>query len=196
MRSTVHSLAITLCALGLGLSSTVSVRAETSSDLTVEIARLRGRLADNNAQEQHCLAGATRPVWTAALATDLKTLQDRASQAAADGTSADAQRWKELARKAEVLQTQVIANAHTGAELVRSQQAGLDCLDRYAEEREALRASLELALADPAAYRESLRLARESGGQTLRQDLGILAERARPGGDRQGHRRQGRLQGR
>ena len=44
-------------------------------DLTAEIARLRGRLAANSAQEQHCLAGATQPVWTASLASDLKALR-------------------------------------------------------------------------------------------------------------------------
>jgi len=43
-------------------------------------------------------------------------------------------------------------NARTGAELFQSQQIGLDCLDRFAGEREALRASLEVAMADPAGY--------------------------------------------
>ena len=71
-------------------------------DLTAEIARLRARLAANSAQEQHCLAGATQPVWTAALATDLKALRARANQAAAEGASAEAQRWRELAAMAGV----------------------------------------------------------------------------------------------
>ena len=148
-------------------------------DLTTEIARLRGRLAANSAQEQHCLAGATQPVWTASLASDLKVLQSRASQAAAEGSSAEAQRWRELARKAEALEARTTANARTGAELFQSQQIGLDCLDRFSPEREALRASLEVAVADPAAYGESLAEAREHGTARLRQDLVRLQERSR-----------------
>ena len=148
-------------------------------DLTAEIARLRARLAANSAQEQHCLAGSTQPVWTAALATDLKALRARASQAAAEGASAEAQRWKELARKAEALETRTTANARTGAELFQSQQIGLDCLDRFVAEREALRASLEVAMADPSAYGESLGEAREHGTARLRQDLVRLQERSR-----------------
>ena len=120
-------------------------------DLAAEIARLRGRLAANSAQEQHCLAGATQPVWTASLASDLKALRSRANQAAAEGSSAEAQRWRELARKAEALEARTTANARTGAELFQSQQIGLDCLDRFSAEREALRASLEIAMADPSA---------------------------------------------
>lgn len=148
-------------------------------DLTAEIARLRGRLAANSAQEQHCLAGATQPVWTAALATDLKALQARATQAAAEGASAEAQRWRELARKAEALEARTTANARTGAELFQSQQIGLDCLDRFSAEREALRASLEVAVADPGAYGESLSEAREHGTTRLRHDLVRLQERSR-----------------
>ncbi len=148
-------------------------------DLTAEIARLRARLAANSAQEQHCLAGATQPVWTAALASDLKALQARASQAAANGASAEAQRWRELARKAEALEARTTANARTGAELFQSQQIGLDCLDRFSAEREALRASLEVAVADPGAYGDSLSEAREHGTARLRQDLARLQERSR-----------------
>ena len=182
MRPIIHPLArhvLTLSLLGSVLSPSPVAHAETALDLAGEIAQLRGRLADNSAQEQHCLAGATQPVWTAALATDLKALQDRANQAAAEGTAAEAQPWKELARKAEALQARVAVNARTGAELFQSQQIGLDCLDRHVEEREALRASLEMAVADPAAYGDSLRLARESGGASLRLDLGVLHERSR-----------------
>ena len=148
-------------------------------DLTAEIARLRARLAANSAQEQHCLAGATQPVWTAALATDLKALQARASQAAAEGASAEAQRWRELARKAEALEARTTANARTGAELFQGQQIGLDCLDRFSAEREALRASLEVAVVDPGAYGESLGEARVHGTARLRQDLVRLQERSR-----------------
>ena len=148
-------------------------------DLTVEIARLRARLAANSAQEQHCLAGATQPVWTASLATDLKALQTRANQASAEGASAEAQRWRELARKAEALETRATANARTGVELFQSQQIGLDCLDRFSVEREALRASLEVAVTDPGAYGESLGEAREHGTARLRQDLVRLQERSR-----------------
>lgn len=173
MRRTVVITLIALAAAptGTGWSQTL--------DLTAEIARLRGRLASNSAQEQHCLAGATQPVWTASLAGDLKALHSRASQAAAEGSSAEAQRWRELARKAEALEARATANARTGAELFQSQQIGLDCLDRFSAEREALRASLEVAVADPGAYGESLGEAREHGTARLRQDLVRLQERSR-----------------
>lgn len=153
--------------------------ADEPLDLATEIARLRARLAANSAQEQHCLAGATQPIWTAALATDLKALQARATQAAAAGASADAQRWRELARKAEALEAQTAASARTGAELFQSQQTGVDCLERFADEREALRASLEIAVADSGAYGESLGEARAHGTARLRQDLVRLQERSR-----------------
>jgi hypothetical protein len=148
-------------------------------DVTAEIARLRARLAANSAQEQHCLAGSTQPALTASLAGDLKALQARANQAAAEGTGAEAQRWRELARKAEALEARATSNARTGAELLRSQQIGLGCLDRFAAEREALRASLEVAVADPGAYGESLHEARQHGTARLRQDLTRLQERGR-----------------
>lgn len=182
MRSTPSSLvrrALALSLLGLTLWPATSGRAETAPQIAVEIARLRARLAESGAQQHHCLAGAAQPVWTASLATDLKALQDRATQAAAEGTTAEARRWKELARKAELLQAQVAEGRRTGADLFQSQQVGLDCLDRHAGEREALRASLEIAVADPVAYAASLRLAREDGGQTLRGDLAALLEESR-----------------
>ena len=166
-------------AVVLALAPAAPARGENMADLAPEIARLRARLADNAAREQHCMAGATQPVWTASLATDLKDLRDRARQAATEGATADAQRWKELARKAEALETQAVVNARTGAELFQSQQIGLDCLDRFAGEREALRASLEVAMADPAGYGDSLRQAREHGTARLRQDLARLQERSR-----------------
>jgi hypothetical protein len=169
---------IALGALGLALGP-AAAPARAEADVAAEIARLRARLADNGAQEQHCMAGATQPVWTAALATDLKALQERAQQAAGDGAGADAQRWKELARKAQALEARAAINARTGAELFQSQQIGLDCLDRFAGEREALRASLEVAVADPAGYGESLRQAREQGTARLRQDLARLREQSR-----------------
>jgi hypothetical protein len=170
---------LALGALALALASAAPARGDSAVDVTPEIARLRARLADNAAREQHCVAGATQPVWTASLATDLKMLQDRARQAASDGASADARRWKELARKAEALEAQAAVNARTGAELFQSQQVGLDCLDRFAGEREALRASLQVAVADPAGYGDSLRQAREHGTAGLRQDLTRLQERSR-----------------
>jgi hypothetical protein len=170
---------LALGALGLALAPAAPARGDNTADIAPEIARLRARLADNAAREQHCMAGATQPVWTASLATDLKDLRDRARQAATEGATADAQRWKELARKAEALETQAVVNARTGAELFQSQQIGLDCLDRFAGEREALRASLEVAMADPAGYGDSLRQAREHGTARLRQDLTRLQERSR-----------------
>lgn len=170
---------LALGALGLALGPAAPARAQATADVTAEIARLRARLADNGAQEQHCMAGATQPVWTASLATDLTALQERARQAAAEGTSADAQHWKELARKAEVLQARAAVNARTGAELFQSQQIGLDCLDRFAGEREALHASLEVAVTDPAGYGDSLRQAREHGTAQLRRDLARLQEQSR-----------------
>ncbi|HEU4439349.1 MAG TPA: hypothetical protein VFT36_08860 [Methylomirabilota bacterium] len=170
---------LTFSLLGLALCPAAPGRAQTAPDVATEIARLRGRLAESGAQQQHCLAGAVQPVWTAALATDLQALQDRANQAAARGSAAEARRWKELARKAELLQAQVAESGRTGADLFRSQQIGLDCLDRHAEEREALRASLEVAVTDPALYAESLRLAREEGAMTLRRDLAALLEESR-----------------
>jgi len=170
---------LSLGTLAMLLGASGPARAEGGDDVAADIARLRARVAANSAQEQHCMANATRPVWTASLADDLKMLQDRARQAAASGSSTEAQRWKELARKAEALETQATANARTGAELFQSQQIGLDCLDRFAGEREALHASLQVAVDDPTAYGASLRLSREQGTAALRQDLARLQERSR-----------------
>src|SRR5258706_1552564 len=114
-------------------------------DLTAEIARLRGRLATNSAQEQQCLAGATQPVWTASLTTDLQALQTRASQAATEGATAEAQRWRELARKAAVFEARTTANARSGAELFQSHQIALDCLNRFYAERQHLLSSVQIA---------------------------------------------------
>jgi hypothetical protein len=178
MRATTSPLArraLTLTLLGLTLWPGTIGHAETAPQIAEEIARLRGRLAESGAQQRQCLAGATQPMWTASLATDLKALQDRAAQAAAEGTTTEAQRWKELARKAELL---VVESRRSGADLVQSQQVGLECLDRRAEQREALRASLEVAVADPAAYAESRRLAGEDGGPILRADLAALGEQS------------------
>lgn len=163
----------------IALTAPVSAGWSQPLDLGAEIARLRARLAANGAQEQHCLAGATQPVWTASLATDLKALQARAREAAAEGASVETARWAELARKAAALEARTAANARTGAELFQSQQVGLDCLDRFANEREALRASLEIAVVDPLAYGESLAEARAHGTGRLGQDLVRLRERSR-----------------
>lgn len=99
---------------------------------------------------------------------------------AATATPAEAPRWKELAKKAELLQAQVAERARTGADLFQSEQIGLDCLDRHAEEREALRASLETAVADPAAYAESLRLAATIAGSSCAQISPRSLRRAGP----------------
>jgi len=171
-----RSLILTLIALA---AAPVGAVWGQTLDLTAEIARLRGRLATNSAQEQQCLAGATQPVWTASLATDLQALQARASQAAAEGATPEAQRWRELARKAAVLEARTTANARSGAELFQSQQIGLDCLERFSAEREALRASLEIAVADPGAYGDSLGEVRDHGTARLHQDLVRLQERSR-----------------
>jgi hypothetical protein len=170
---------LTLASVALALWPASPARSQAAPDVAVEIARLRSRLADNSAQEQRCLAGATQPVWTPALATDLKLLRDRANQAAADSSTAEAQRWRELARKAEILQARAAVSARSGSDLFQGQQMGLDCLDRFAGEREALRASLEVAVADPAAYGDSLRRLREHGAAGLRQDLARLQEQSR-----------------
>lgn len=170
---------LSLGGVALLLGAAGPARAESTDDLTGEIARLRVRLAANGSQEQQCMSTATRPIWTASLATDLKLLQDRARQAAIDGSPAEAKRWDELARKAAALETQAIANARTGAELLQSQQVGLNCLDRFVAEREALHASLQLAVDDPAAYGASVRLAREQGTAALREDLARLRQRSR-----------------
>jgi hypothetical protein len=170
---------LALGSLALALAPAAPARGESTADVAPEIARLRARLAENAAREQHCMAGATQPVWTASLATDLKDLRDRARRAATEGATAEAQRWRELARKAEALEARAVVNARTGAELFQSQQIGLDCLDRFAGEREALHASLEVAIADPATYGDSLRQAREHGTARLRQDLARLQDRSR-----------------
>ncbi len=182
MRSTLisrHFPTLLLALLAVAAWPSSPARAQTAPEISAEIGRLRARLASNSAQEQHCLAGATQPVWTASLATDLKALRDRANQAAAEGKSEEAQRWRELARKAETLEARAAVSARSGAELFQSQQIGLDCLDRFGGEREALRASLELALADPAAYGASLREARENGRAVLQRDLLRLFEQSR-----------------
>lgn len=165
--------------VSLGLSLRVGLHGTHSRHRAAGARRVARRGCVEPAQEQHCLAGAAQPVWTASLASDLKALQARASQAAAAGTSADARRWRELARKAEALEARTTAKARTGAELFQSQQIGLDCLDRFSAEREAPRASLEIAMADPSGYGESLSEAREHGSARLRQDLVRLQERSR-----------------
>src|SRR4029450_3329188 len=95
------------------------------------------------------------------------------------GTSAEARRWKELAQKAELLQAQLAERGRNGADLVQRQPTGLASLDRHAGAREAPRASLEIAVADPVAYAGSLRLAREDGRTTWRADLAALLEKGR-----------------
>lgn len=74
--STLRTLVATVVALTLGPAG--PARGETSTDIAAELARLRARVADNSAHEQHCPAGATQPVWTAAVTRDLKALRERA----------------------------------------------------------------------------------------------------------------------
>jgi hypothetical protein len=170
-------LAATVAALTLWPAA--SARGETFTDVAVEVARLRARVADISAHEQRCLAGATQPVWTAAVTSDLKALRERADRAAAEGSAREARQWKELAQKAAALEANAARSARAGVDLFQSQQIGLECLDRYAEEREALRASLEMAVTDPAAYVDSVRRVRGRGPAPLREDLVGLEERSR-----------------
>src|SRR4029453_13096058 len=172
MRPPASSLALHAFAASLlVLSSTGPARAQTPPDVAVEIARLRGRLADTGAQQHECLARATQPVWTAAVATDIKALQDRANQAASDGTTAETRRWKELAKKAELLQAQLAERGRNGADLFQSQQTGLDCLDRHAEEREAMRGAPEIPVRDPCRQSGGLRPIPATGALGRENDL-------------------------
>jgi len=147
-----------------------------------DVARLRSLLATSVAQEQQCMAGATQTVWAGATARDLQQLKERARQmqervlqgVGGGGETRDAEAWQALQQKAEQLEAQARANARSGADLLTIQAIGLDCLDRYAGEREAYRASLEQALGEPAAYRASLQDARLNGAASLRRDLTAL----------------------
>lgn len=166
----------------LAFAVPVAAWAQSDGDIAADIARLRSQLAASVAQEQQCLAGATLTVWAGPTAQDLQQLKDRARQmqeravrgAGAGGNARDVEAWRALQQKAEQLETLARANARSGADLLATQAIGLDCLDRFAGEREALRASLEQALADPAAYKASLRDARMNGAASLRRDLDTL----------------------
>jgi len=48
--------------LGMTLWPAPTASTETAPDVAVEIARLRTRLADDNARQHHCLAGAAQPL--------------------------------------------------------------------------------------------------------------------------------------
>ena len=156
--------------------------AQSDGDISIDIARLRSLLAASAAQEQQCLAGATRTVWARGTVNDLQQLKDRARQmqeralrgAGVGGDARDVEAWRALQQKAEQLEAMAVANARSGADLLATQAVGMDCLDRFAGEREALRASLEQALSDPAAYRTSLRDARLYGAASLRRDVSAL----------------------
>jgi hypothetical protein len=172
--------------LVLLLAAPLAAWAQADGDIAIDIARLRSLLAASAAQEQQCLAGATRAVWARGSAKDLQQLKDRARQmqeralrgAGAGGDARDVEAWRALQQKAEQLEAMAVANARSGADLLATQAVGMDCLDRFAGEREALRASLEQALSDPAAYTVSLRDARLNGGASLRRDVGALRARA------------------
>jgi len=56
---------LSLGTLAMLLGASGPARAEGGDDVAADIARLRARVAANSAQEQHCMANATRPVWTA-----------------------------------------------------------------------------------------------------------------------------------
>ncbi len=170
---------IRLLAVLLGLAVAVPAFAEANPELPPEIARLRSLLAASAAQEQQCLAGATQKVWAGATTQDLQQLKERARQMQeraqrGSGAGGDTEAWRALQQRVEQLEAQARANARSGADLLATQAIGLDCLDRFAGEREALRASLELALADPTAYKASLREARSSSGASLRWDVVVL----------------------
>jgi len=168
--------------LFLILAVPVSVWAQSDGDITSDLARLRSLLATSAAQEQQCLAGATQTIWAGATAKDLEHLKERARQmqeralhgAGGGGQVHDAEAWQVLQQKAEQLEAQTRANARSGADLLAIQAIGLDCLDRFAGEREAYRASLEQALAEPATYKASVQDARLNGAASLRRDLTAL----------------------
>ncbi|HET8575949.1 MAG TPA: hypothetical protein VFO18_02530 [Methylomirabilota bacterium] len=166
----------------LALAVPGTVWAQPDGDIALDIARLRSLLAASAAQEQQCLAGATRTVWAGATAKDLQQLKERARQmqeralrgASAGGDARTVEAWQALQQKAERLEAMAVANTRSGADLLATQAVGMDCLDRFAGEREALRASLEQALSDPAAYKASLRDARLNGSASLRRDVNVL----------------------
>ncbi len=173
---------IRFLAVLLALAAPTAAFADTDRELAPEIARLRARLAAGAAQEQQCLAGATQKVWGGATARDLQQLKDRARQMQeraqrGSGAGGDTEAWRALQQRVEQLEAQARADAQSGADLLSTQAIGMDCLDRFAGEREALRASLELVLADPDAYKASLREARD-GGASLRWDVTTLHARA------------------
>jgi hypothetical protein len=161
------------------LSIPVSAWAQSDGDTASDVARLRSLLASSVAQEQQCLAGATQTVWAGTTVKDLQQLKERARQmqeralrgAGSGGEARDVEAWQMLQQKAEQLEMLARANARSGADLLTIQAIGLDCLDRFAGEREAYRASLEQALTEPSAYRTSLQDARVNGAASLRQDL-------------------------
>jgi hypothetical protein len=157
--------------LALGLWAWAGAAA-AEPGLREEVARLRAALGQSAAQEQQCLAAAARPVWAAPLAEDVRMLRERARQA----SDSDGGAWKELLRKAEELEAQARENARTGADLLTTQYIGLGCLERYGAQREALRASLELALQEPAAYLASLAELRAHGTAPLLRDLAALRQ--------------------
>ncbi len=173
---------IRFLAVLLALAAPTAAFADTHRDLAPEIARLRARLAAGAAQEHQCLAGATQKVWGGATTKDLQQLKDRARQMQeraqrGGGAGGDTEAWRALQQRVEQLEAQARADARSGADLLSTQAIGMDCLDRFAGEREALRASLELVLADPDAYKASLREARD-GGASLRWDVTTLHARA------------------
>ncbi|HET7875236.1 MAG TPA: hypothetical protein VFN71_06900 [Methylomirabilota bacterium] len=143
--------------------------AQQDAELASEIARLRSRLAANVAEQQQCLAGATPRAWVAPAADDVRLVRERARQ---NGGQA----WRELEKQLDRMEAQARANARSGNDLLVANEIGLSCLERGADERDALRAALELALSDPAGYKASLADARKNGDTTLRRDLKVVHE--------------------
>jgi hypothetical protein len=138
-------------------------------DLTTEIARLRARLAANSAQEQHCLAGATQPVWTASVATDL-CFSDPRQSGGRRGPSASSGGARAQGRDARARTTPT----RTGRALP-DQQIRLDCLDRADRERRPPSGRG----GRPRRVRRLVSEARAHGTARLRQDLVRLQERSR-----------------
>ena len=173
---------IRLLAVVLALVAPAVAFDDADRELAPEIARLRSLLGASAAKEQQCLSGATQKVWAGATSRDLQQLKERARQMQeraqrGGGAGGDTEAWRALQQRLEQLEAQARADARSGADLLSTQAIGMDCLDRFAGEREALRASLELALDDPAAYKASLREARD-GGAALRWDVTTLHARA------------------
>lgn len=134
--------ALLLRALPLALSglcvwpAAVPARGEVTPDVAVEIARLRSRLADTAAREQHCLVGATQPVWTASLG--------RVREHGTAELDQDLTRLQGHCRALSAQWRQTRADASAGAQVLK---AALDTLRR--RHTAALESEPVRAAADP-----------------------------------------------